>query len=114
MRFGLMQTRVKLQSPVRTPDGQGGYALTFKDEAEVWAQVTALGGREYLVAQQLGISLPMNVSIRYYPGLAPEWRVVIVENGEEGTVLDVRSVTNPDSNKREHMILGEQVLPSVD
>lgn len=105
-----MRNRLTIQQPVRTPDNQGGYSLSWQDVATVWADVRQLAGREYLMAQQLSTALSHQVSMRYRADVVPSWRGV----DEDGNVLDVHSVANPDGVKRETVLLCEQVRPSVD
>jgi SPP1 family predicted phage head-tail adaptor len=105
-----MRDRVQLQAPVHTPDGQGGFKLTWKTKAKVWANVQQLSGREYLIAQQLGTALSHTVLIRYFEGIDPSWRVLTQDNRQ----LNIRSVVNPDSMKIEHSLYCEQIVPSVD
>lgn len=110
MRAGKLRNRLTLQQPVRTPDGQGGFTLTWTDVATVWADIRQLAGREYLLAQQLGTALSHEVSIRYRADVIASWRGKDTDN----TVLDIHSVSNPDGLKRETLLLCEQVIPSVD
>lgn len=109
MRIGKLRDRVLIQSPVRTPDGQGGFVLTWQDVDTVWATVRQLAGREYLLAQQLGTALSHEVSMRYRADVVPSWRLI-----HDGRVLDVHSIANPDGRRRETLVLAEQVIPSVD
>jgi len=110
VKSGALRSRLTLQRPVRTPDGQGGFTLTWQNVATVWAQITPLAGREYMFAEQLATGLTHQVSIRYYTGLDPTWRGVT----NDGETLNIRSASNPDSRKHEHALFCEQVVPSVD
>lgn len=110
MRIGELRDVVELQARVNTPDGQGGFTEKWLTQARVRANVQPLSGREYLMAQQLGTALSHNVTIRYHEGLLPSWRVKV----SDGRVLNIRSVANPDSVKRVHMLYCEQIIPSVD
>lgn len=110
MRAGLLRTRLTLQKPVRTADGQGGFTLDWQDVDTVWARVTPLSGREQMLAEQLSTGLTHQVSMRYYSGVLPTWRGVT----DDGAILNIRSVSNPDSKRREHQLYCEQIIPSVD
>lgn len=41
-----LNRRLVLESPVRTQDGAGGYSETWAPLGEIWAEVTARGGRK--------------------------------------------------------------------
>ena len=42
---GQLRTQLTLEQPVETPDGQGGFTLTWTTLATLWALVEPLGGR---------------------------------------------------------------------
>lgn len=84
--------------------------MAWVTRRRVWANVQEISGREYLMAQQLGTALSHSVSMRYYPDIVPAWRILTSDGG----ILNIHSVANPDGMKREHLILCEQVIPSVD
>lgn len=42
--IGPMRARVRLESPLRTPDNIGGAAITWTNQGDVWAEISAAGG----------------------------------------------------------------------
>jgi len=51
---GRLKTRLVLQAPQDTPDGQGGFSRGFIDVATIWAAVTPLSARENVEADANG------------------------------------------------------------
>lgn len=64
MNTGAMTERVALQSPTRTADGVGGFAVTWNTTSTIWASVEPLRGKEQLEAMQLEGSNFFKVTLR--------------------------------------------------
>ena len=96
-RVGQLRHRIKLQSPVSTPDAEYGGAVppSWADEDEVWAAIEPLRGRTYFAAAQANAELTHKVTIRYRAGLLPSWRVLFGERA-----LSIVSVINPEERNR--------------
>lgn len=102
--IGAMRARVALQSPVRSSDAIGGAALSWTDEAEVWAEIVAGG-----VAQGADFDTAPSVSgytmtINRLDGLRAGWRVLW-----SGRVFAVRGVRD-EGAARVQLICEEEVL----
>lgn len=90
---GLLRYVVILQRPsiARAPDGSE--IKTYPDTATRRAEIVFGAGREFFAAKAVDADLTHLLTIRYYPGLGPDWRVKFVDP-REGTTryFDVRSV----------------------
>lgn len=94
MRAGRMRERVTLQSKSVARDSIGGEIVTWVDEAEVWAEVAPLRGREYFTAEQFEAETTTRVCIRYRSDLAltSVWRLTWREQQYEiEEVIDVEA-----------------------
>jgi SPP1 family predicted phage head-tail adaptor len=56
--------RLVLEAPVETADGAGGVARGYDQVAEIWAEVTPVGGRSEIVAGRLGANVTHRIVIR--------------------------------------------------
>ena len=61
---GALKTRLTLEAPVETDDGQGGVARSYATFAKVWAQVTPLGGRHDVTADGDGAAMRYRIVVR--------------------------------------------------
>lgn len=106
MRAGLLRHKVTLQKlGERVDDGAGGGSIPFEDVADVWAHIHPLAGSELLRAGQFDATLSHRISIRYYPGIHPSWRV------KYGTrVFDIKSVADLDERHREIELMCEELV----
>ena len=105
VNIGRMNHRVVLQSKTSTQDATGSAVETWKTKGTLWAEVVPLNSREYWAAQQVQSDVTHRVSIRYYDGLRPDWRMKF------GTRLfDIRSVINVDEGNEWHVLLCKEEL----
>lgn len=89
---GKLDQRITLQAPTPAPVGYSGQVKQhYASQAEVWAMVKGLGGRELRFAQQAASMATHVVTIRDYPGIRPDWRVQW-----RGRILNLEAVTNED------------------
>lgn len=61
---GELDQRVELQYPVKAPNGQGGYDITWEPHLPVWAKVKPLTGGERSQADRLAAEGGYMVTIR--------------------------------------------------
>ena len=95
MRAGALRHKVTLKSPSGSQDAYGETSLSFSDVADVRASISPLSGRELMNAQQVNSDVTHRVTIRFYSGVQPSWRVVF------GTrTFEVQSVRNLDERDR--------------
>lgn len=107
MRAGQLRHEIILQEITYVQDGYGGTVVksTWADIATVRALVEPLRGREYYDAQQINAELSMKVLIRYYPGVAPKWRI------KWGTrILEIVEVLDIAGRLRSLQLLCSEVL----
>lgn len=48
MKAPLLNRKLLLEAPTRVPDGAGGFVETWNPLGEIWAEMSARGGREAL------------------------------------------------------------------
>ena len=77
-----------LQEEVQTADGAGGYIRSWKDVAELWAEIEPVSGRERVVAVQRESGVTHRVTLRYRSGVNAGQRLV-----SDTSRFDIRSVT---------------------
>ena len=61
---GDLRTRLTLQAPVETPDGQGGVTRSHTALGAIWAKVERLASRESLAADADGATLRVRITTR--------------------------------------------------
>ena len=86
-----------------TPDGGGGFILTWTDVATVWAAIEPLKGAERLHAQQLQSPVTHRVTMRYRAGVRPSMRLVF-----DARTLNIRAVIDPQERNRTLELLCEE------
>lgn len=106
MRAGLLRHEVTLESPgTRVDDGYGGGSVTDTVVATVWAEIEPLTGYELFQAAQFNPTVNYRITIRYYPGIRPSWKV------KYGTrVFDIKSVANLDERNRTIEMMCEELV----
>lgn len=102
---GKLRHRVTLQELVKTDDGYGGIAETWRDVATVWAAVEPLSGDERYAAQQVQSDLTHRVTIRYRAGVRPQMRVMYA-----GRVLQIVAVIDREERHRYLELLCSEVV----
>ena len=76
---GRLKTRLQIQAPVETDDGQGGVARSFATLATVWAAVTPLAARVAggdLEADAAGTTVKVRIVLRGNFSLTLQHRLV--------------------------------------
>lgn len=61
---GALRTRLTLEAPVETDDGQGGVTRGYATFAKVWAQLTPLGARHDVAADADDVALRVRIIVR--------------------------------------------------
>lgn len=61
---GALRTRLTIEAPVETDDGQGGVTRDYATFAKVWAQVTPLGARHDASADADGATARYRIVVR--------------------------------------------------
>ncbi len=73
---GALKTRLTIEAPVETPDGQGGVARGYASFARAWAQVTPLGVRHDLAAGADGAAAHVRIVMRNHLVITLQHRLV--------------------------------------
>jgi SPP1 family predicted phage head-tail adaptor len=73
---GRLKTRLLLQAPSETADGQGGVNRTYESVATVWAAVTPLAARESVEADAPGAMQRVRIVLRDEFALTPGHRLI--------------------------------------
>jgi SPP1 family predicted phage head-tail adaptor len=87
MNPGEMRHRARLRSRARGRDAFGGESIVWNDEGEVWCKIEPLSGRELFAAQAARAEVSTRVTMRYRPGVLPDWR--IAWGGLEFNIIEV-------------------------
>ncbi|MBL8545629.1 MAG: phage head closure protein [Hyphomonadaceae bacterium] len=70
-----MRARVKLQSPARVADEIGGVAISWTNEADVWAEIEARGVGETAAFDANASRASYRVTINRFDGVRAGWRI---------------------------------------
>lgn len=73
---GRLKTRLAVQQPIETDDGQGGVSRTWTTFATVWAQVVAVGSSASVEADAAGATQRYRITLRSQLSLTTQHRFV--------------------------------------
>ena len=73
---GMLKTRLVIEAPVETSDGQGGVTRGYAFFAKAWAQLMPLGGRHEVTADADGASVRYRIVMRSHFVLTLQHRLV--------------------------------------
>jgi SPP1 family predicted phage head-tail adaptor len=73
---GRLKTRLVLQAPGETADGQGGVVRDYTPVATVWAAVTPLAARDSVEADAPGMTQRVRIVLRDEFDLTPGHRLI--------------------------------------
>lgn len=76
-RIGQLDKRVTLQQESQTPDGGGGYSLSWSDVATFWARVEPLSGQEELQAMSLEATITHRIWFRKRDDVQANMRITL-------------------------------------
>lgn len=92
--IGNLRHLLLIQKEIRTPDGGGGFTVTWQDIATtplVYAAITSLSGSEQLSQRQLATAVSCRIVIRHRDDITPDMRLT---DGKK--IYDIISVKDPD------------------
>ena len=105
MNPGKLRHRLQIEKKVVARDSYGAETITWTDVDTVWGSVEPISGREYFLAQQVQSEVTHRVTIRYYAGMNPGWRIKF------GTrIFDVLSVINTEERNREMILMTREFV----
>lgn len=100
---GNMRQRIRIEQPVHTPDGLGGYTRSWETVTTVWAEISGGQGDERLVAGQLTSQATHRIRLRWRDDITPVMRAVF------GTrVFAIRAVAEHDGKRRSLELIVEE------
>ena len=76
MKAGLLSQRVSIQSNTHTVSSTGDRVDTWATRSTCWADIRALRGREYYLAQQVNSEVQLKVTIWYDASVVTTDRIV--------------------------------------
>ena len=94
MQAGRLRKRVRFQRANPSPDIGGGFAVTWGDDLELWADFRPQRGSEVLDAGRVAATVPGVLQVRWsdiVSGILPGDRVLI-----DGEPFNIQSVIDPD------------------
>lgn len=97
MNPGKLRHRITIQELTGIKDPLSGEIIgeDWQEVCTVWAEIKALRGREYFVAQQTIAESNHEIIIRYRKGIKPAMRAI-----SDGRVFDIQAVLDKDGRKR--------------
>ncbi len=104
---GTMRQRIRIEEPVRTPDGQGGFVTAWQEVATLWAKMEALRGDERIAAGQLGSQIIYRFRLRWREDITAHMRVVFGVR-----VFAIHAVLAEEGRRRSLVILAEEGVGS--
>lgn len=96
---GKLRHRVVLERQIHSRDEHGGVVVTWSTEAELWAEIVPLSGREFIAAQATQAGVNTRITIRWREGVTPAMRV---RHGQD--IYNIQAVL-PDATLRGHITL---------
>ena len=100
LRAGQLRKRVLVQSRSSSPDAIGGQSTTWADLKTIWAEVTALSGRELMLAQTIAAEVTHEINCRYDPVFADPRTVAAYRIVYNGRRFNIHGVQNEDERNR--------------
>ena len=91
---GRLRHRIRLERPVRQPDGAGGASVSFETVDHVWAFIEPRPVRPELIAGQIDERQRSRVLMRYRSDVGSGWQLV---HGDR--TMSVESVHDPDERR---------------
>lgn len=108
---GAMRHVVVLQQPAITRAPDGSEVKDYRDTATRRAEIAFGSGREFLAAKEVYADLTHVLTIRYYAGLGPDWRVKFDDPVEAVTRLfDVRSIEAVGTMRRFQKLMCRELV----
>lgn len=102
---GDLRHRITVRRATEIKTDTGGYRTDWCDYTELWAEVTALDGREVVMDQVLqGISV-YRVRIRYRTDLTPDDQLRSAGSCFGGRDVNIRSIADPDGLRKQLIIM---------
>jgi len=89
-----LKHRLTLQQEIRTPDDVGGYVRSWKDIADLWAEIMPVMGNERIVGNKIQSEITHKILLRYRDGISSDMRLIF-----EKRAFNIRSVINVSEDR---------------
>ncbi|MEM9421179.1 MAG: phage head closure protein [Pseudomonadota bacterium] len=104
--IGPLRERVTLLSPVRVPDGGGGFDVQYTVKSRVKARTVTQGSTLDNIAGRNARGQIRQFTLRYRSDLLYEMRLE-----HAGKRYRITNITEEDDRKRYHFVIGEEIRP---
>jgi len=88
-----LRHRLTLQQEIQTADGAGGYARSWQNIADLWAEINPISGKEIAFAGQLQTQISHKITIRYRAGITAGMRLLY-----DARAFNIRAILNGKEN----------------
>lgn len=103
---GALSTRLVLERPVETPDGQGGVAQSFSALATLWARIEPVSARAREAAGALPVTVTHRIWLRRRGDLAGGMRL-----RAGARLFSIHTFRDPDETGRYTLCDCEEIKP---
>ena len=101
MQAGKLRHRVTLQEPIKEQNPTTGAVInTWRDVANIWADVTALSAREFIAAQASQGDITTRITIRFRAGVTRKNRILF-----RSAIYNIEGVLPDPRSGREYLTL---------
>ncbi len=105
MRIGELRKQVAIQQEQPTPDGAGGYALTWTTLATTWADISPISGTEVFTSGHLEGHVTHKVTMRWRSDITITSDMRLLYNNR---IFNILTVMNNDERNRFAELLVEE------
>jgi SPP1 family predicted phage head-tail adaptor len=102
-RSSTLRHKLTLQQEIRTADDMGGYVRSWKNIADLWAEIIPVGGMEQFFANQLQASVTHRILLRYRPDITANNRLLF-----EKRAFNIHAVLNTQERNEMLELLTEE------
>ena len=105
MHIGPLRKQVAVQQELPTPDGAGGYALSWVTVAATWAEITPMAGREVFIDGHNESHVTHKITLRWRSDITITADMRILYNNR---TFNIRAVINTDERNQFIEILADE------
>lgn len=113
---GMMRRKLTIQQATNTPDGMGGYTVTWSTLVTVYGALTPWKPFQLVAGQQVLENVYVRYITRYQPSTQIKAGMRLVDNdqtGSGGTTYTIISALDPDGTQRQLQMTCEQIAPGT-
>jgi SPP1 family predicted phage head-tail adaptor len=98
-----LRHKLTLQQEIITADDIGGYTRSWKNIADLWAEIIPIGGMEQFFANQIQTTITHRIMLRYRSDIETGNRLLF-----EARAFNIRSVLNVQEHNEILELLAEE------